>query len=129
MNKTIVQGKWRRVRGNLKTEWGRLTDNDRRQIDGKIDQMVGLVQERYGYTQERAAKVLTHYLGDYGKRSPKRVTTPAKKWGPAMSLIGLLSLTVMGWFFFSRFLTDAADIPAVEFNEAEYLDSPEEELV
>ena len=35
MNKIILQGKWRQLRGNLKTEWGRFTENDRRQLDGK----------------------------------------------------------------------------------------------
>lgn len=128
MNKTILQGKWRRMRGNLKTEWGRLANNDRRQIDGKIDQMVGLVQERYGYTQSRAAKVLTHYLGDYSKRRHHQAGRSAKLWGPALTLVGLFGLTAMGWFFFSRFLVETPTVSEPPMTEPNYVISPEMDL-
>lgn len=129
MNKTILQGKWRQMRGNLKTEWGRLTDNDRRQLDGKFEQMVGLVQERYGYTQERAAKLLTRYLRAYGKRSHSRAQRPTKMWLPTMALVGVFGLTAVGWLFFSRFLAESPDLTPEQATAPEYLASPEAELV
>lgn len=126
MNKTILQGKWRQARGNLKTEWGRLTDNERRQLDGKIDHMVGLVQERYGYTQDRAAKTLAHYLGSYGKRRQSRAADHARLWFPAMAVVGLFSLATAGWFFFSRFLVSTPSELNPEVSaELEALTSPE----
>jgi len=126
MNKTILQGKWRRVRGNLKTEWGRLTDNDRRLIDGKIDQMVGLVEERYGYTQDRAAKMLAHYLGSYGKRRQIRAANRTQVWFPVMSVVGLFSLATAGWFFFTRFLASTPTELTPEVSaELESLANPE----
>lgn len=128
MNKTILRGKWRQMRGNLKTEWGRLTDNDRRQLDGKFDQMVGLVQERYGYTQSHAAKLLTRYLAAYGKRSGKRASTAPTMWLPAMAVLGVFSLAAMGWFFFTQFLADSADVAPTETAEPEALASPEAEF-
>ncbi|MEZ4674748.1 MAG: CsbD family protein [Caldilineaceae bacterium] len=64
----MIRGKLRQARGGLKAEWGRLTEDDRRMLDGKIDQLVGLFQERYGYTQERAAAALEHYLGGRAKK-------------------------------------------------------------
>lgn len=114
------------MRGNLKTEWGRLTENDRRQLDGKLDQMMGLVQERYGYTQEGAAKLLTRYLGDYGKR---RVTPPPRMWFPALTLAGIFGLTAMGWFFYSRFLTETPTVREEKVAEPDYVISPEMDLV
>ena len=128
MNKTILQGKWRRMRGNLKTEWGRLTENDRRQLDGKLEQMLGLVQERYGYTQEGAANLLTHYLGDYGKRRHAQRITPATLWRPAMAVLGIGSLSAMGWFFFSRFLTATPPVTPEPLPEEDYFTSPEMDL-
>ena len=129
MNKTILQGKWRQLRGNLKTEWGRFTENDRRQLDGKIDQMVGLVQERYGYSQERATNLLSRYLGAYGKRTTKPVVMPVKVWAPAVTVAGLFGLAAMGWFFFSRFLAENPEINAAPMATEDYVTSPEMELV
>lgn len=126
MNKTILQGKWRRTRGNLKTEWARLTDNDRQMLEGKIDQMVGVVQERYGYTQSRASKVLARYLHDYSKRSHKRAEASAKMWGPALSVVGLFSLATMTWFVFRRFW---AEDPAAQSTAPDYVASPEADLI
>jgi len=117
------------MRGNLKTEWGRFTENDRRQLDGKIDQMVGLVQERYGYTQEGATKLLTRYLGAYGKRAHKPVAMPVKGWAPAFTVAGLFGLAAMGWFFFSRFLAENPEVNAPPMSEEDYVTSPEMELV
>lgn len=94
------------MRGGLKTEWGRLTDNDRRLLDGKLDQMVGLFQERYGYTQERATKAVTHYLGGHGKRSRSSTTGLRKAWLPGLWVVGLLGLGTALWFFQARFLAE-----------------------
>lgn len=127
MNKKILQGKWRRMRGNLKMEWGRLTENDRRQLDGKLDQMLGLVQERYGYTQEGATKVLTHYLGDYHKR--RQVTPPTTAWLPMLTVAGTVSLAAIGWFFFSRFLVETPPSRAEKATPSDYVISPEMELM
>lgn len=117
------------MRGNLKTEWGRFTENDRRQLDGKIDQMVGLVQERYGYTQEGAAKLLTRYLGAYGKRTPRPMTMPVKVWAPAFTIASLFGLAAMGWFFFSKFLAENPEVNTAPMSEEDYVTSPEMELV
>lgn len=127
MNKTILQGKWRRMRGNLKMEWGRLTENDRRQLDGKLDQMLGLVQERYGYTQEGATKVLTRYLGDYHKR--RQAPPPTTAWLPLLTVAGTISLAAIGWFFFSRFLVETTPSHPAQATIPDYVTSPEMELM
>lgn len=116
------------MRGNLKTEWGRLTENDRRQLDGKLEQMLGLVQERFGYTQEGAANLLTHYLGAYGKRRHAQQITPATVWRPGLALLGIFSLSAVGWFFFSRFLTKTAPATLEPLPEEDYFTSPEMDL-
>ena len=109
MNKTILRGKWRQIQGNLKSEWGRLTDNDRRTLDGKIDQMVGLFQERYGYTQERATQAFTHYLGTKtGKKVPV-TTTAARPWLPIVTVTTLVGMVTLGWFVMKQLGEAAAD--------------------
>ena len=34
--------------------WGKLTDDDLDKVAGKYDQLIGLLQEKYGYTREQA---------------------------------------------------------------------------
>jgi len=102
MNRTMLRGKWRQARGGMKAEWGRLTDNDRRMLDGKIDQMLGLFQERYGYTQERASDALKHYLGGHANRRPKvSVKVPQGRF-MIVSTVGLIIVAIAGWFTFAK---------------------------
>lgn len=124
LNKTILQGKWRRLRGGLKREWGHLTDNDRQQLDGKIDQMVGLFQERYGYTQERAVQAITHYLERYGQNDGATVDT-VQAWRPAVVLMGLFGLAMLAGYFFKPFWTRQIDSLANELGGEETETSPE----
>jgi len=56
MNEDILKGKWAQVKGHVKSWWGRMTDDDIEQIDGKFESLVGKVQERYGHTREAAEK-------------------------------------------------------------------------
>jgi uncharacterized protein YjbJ (UPF0337 family) len=66
MNQAILEGKWRRLRGNVKGRWGKLTGNNLKRIEGRVDQMIGLLQERKGYTRQRAEEELDHYLDRFG---------------------------------------------------------------
>ncbi len=54
MNKDILQGKWREMKGKVKEQWGKLTDDDLDKIDGKSEQLLGLLQQRYGYARDEA---------------------------------------------------------------------------
>jgi len=54
MNSDILQGQWKQLRGNIKTSFGKLTDDDLLQAEGNADKMLGLLQERFGYTKEQA---------------------------------------------------------------------------
>ena len=54
MNTDQIQGNWKQIKGKIKEQWGKLTDDDLTAIDGRKDQLVGKLQERYGYTKEQA---------------------------------------------------------------------------
>jgi len=54
MNEDILSGKWKQLRGKAKERWGELTDDELDQIEGKRDQVIGLIQEKYGYAREKA---------------------------------------------------------------------------
>ncbi len=54
MNKDIVKGKWNQLKGEVKVQWGKLTDDELDEIAGNYDKMVGKLQEKYGYQKEQA---------------------------------------------------------------------------
>lgn len=49
-----IEGNWAQLKGKVKEQWGKLTDDDIDIIEGKRDQLVGKLQEKYGYSKERA---------------------------------------------------------------------------
>lgn len=50
MNKQIIEGNWMQVKGAVREQWGKLTDDDMDVIAGKRDQLIGKIKERYGKT-------------------------------------------------------------------------------
>ena len=65
MNKDIVVGKWKQMRGEAKSWWGKLTDDDLDRAAGKFDVLAGMLQEKYGYTRERAAEEIDKRVAAY----------------------------------------------------------------
>ena len=65
MNKNILEGKWKQMRGEAKAWWGKLTDNDLDRIAGKFEVLVGLLQEKYGYTRQQATDEIDKRVTDY----------------------------------------------------------------
>jgi len=54
MNWDIAKGNWKEFKGKVKQHWGELTDDDLSLIEGKRDQLVGMVQRRYGIAKDEA---------------------------------------------------------------------------
>ena len=49
-----IKGSWTQTKGAVKEQWGKLTDDDLLEIQGRRDQLVGKIQTRYGISQEEA---------------------------------------------------------------------------
>jgi uncharacterized protein YjbJ (UPF0337 family) len=56
MNWDQLEGKWKQMKGSVRTRWGKLTDDDLETIAGQKDQLVGKIQERYGIHKDEAQK-------------------------------------------------------------------------
>ena len=56
MQWNTIQAKWNQVKGNVREKLGELTDDDLEMAAGKRDKLIGKVQERYGYSQTKAAE-------------------------------------------------------------------------
>jgi len=53
MNWDLIQGDWKQFAGKIKIQWGKLTDDDLTQINGKEEELEGKIQERYGYAKDK----------------------------------------------------------------------------
>jgi uncharacterized protein YjbJ (UPF0337 family) len=62
MNRNILEGNWKQIRGTIREKWGELTDDELDQIAGKRDKLAGVLQERYGYTQMEAERQIDDFL-------------------------------------------------------------------
>lgn len=61
MNEDTVKGNWKQLKGKIREQWGKLTDDDLDVIAGKRDQLLGKIQERHGIAREEAEKQLEQW--------------------------------------------------------------------
>ena len=62
MNSDTFAGQWKQLKGDIKTKWGKLTDDDLMKAEGSYDKVLGSIQERYGYKRDQAERELTEWL-------------------------------------------------------------------
>jgi uncharacterized protein YjbJ (UPF0337 family) len=65
MNQDIFEGKWKQFRGDVKKWWGDLTDDDLQQVEGNRDKLVGKLQERYGWTRDKAEREVNERFNEF----------------------------------------------------------------
>ena len=56
-----IEGSWRELRGNVKQQWGKLTDDDLDVIGGKRQELVGRLQKKYGLAKEEAERQVNDF--------------------------------------------------------------------
>jgi len=93
-----VNKDWKRTRKALKKQWEKLTDTEVHHIDNQLDDLVDMLQDRYGETWEDATSALERYLGDYRERTRSAIDTTLHRrqnkmrtspWLWALLLVGL----------------------------------------
>jgi uncharacterized protein YjbJ (UPF0337 family) len=69
MNQDRINGRWKQLKGKVKEQWGRLTDDDLDVIAGRRDQLLGRIQQRHGLAKDEADRELRSFEGrDPGQR-------------------------------------------------------------
>jgi len=56
MNEDTFKGQWMQLKGKIREQWGKLTDDDVDQIQGKSEQLIGKLQNRYGIARDEAER-------------------------------------------------------------------------
>lgn len=62
MNSDQFEGQWHQLKGSLKSQWGKLTDDDIDRIEGNREKLVGKVQSEYGKSKEEAKKEVNDFI-------------------------------------------------------------------
>lgn len=62
MNENIIKGKWLEIKGEVLKAWGRLNNDELDKTKGDINQIVGLIQQKYGDTQDKYNKKLNELI-------------------------------------------------------------------
>ena len=63
MNWNIIEGKWKEMSGSVQEQWGKLTNDELAEINGKKEKLEGMLQKKYGVTQEEATKQVDDWAG------------------------------------------------------------------
>ena len=61
-----MEGNWKQVKGKVKEQWGKLTDDDLDVIAGRQDQLEGKIREWYGYAKDKAKQEIDAWYNRQG---------------------------------------------------------------
>ncbi len=56
MNRDVIEGNWKQLKGSVKQQWGKLTDDTIDRINGDREVLSGKIQEAYGVGRDEAKK-------------------------------------------------------------------------
>lgn len=55
-NDNVAKGRWQQMKGEIQKAWGRLTDDELNQTEGDLTRLGGLIQQKYGLTQDEVRR-------------------------------------------------------------------------
>jgi uncharacterized protein YjbJ (UPF0337 family) len=61
-----IEGNWKQFKGQVKEQWGKLTDDELDEIAGRRDQLEGKIQERDGLAKDQVRDDVDTWM----KRNP-----------------------------------------------------------
>jgi uncharacterized protein YjbJ (UPF0337 family) len=62
MNTDVLKGQWHQLKGAVKSQWGKLTDDDLDRASGDAEKLIGRIQERYGYARDQAKREVDDFM-------------------------------------------------------------------
>ena len=69
MNDDVFGGLWKQLKGQVRQQWGKLTDDDLETLGGSKDEVIGRIQERYGWEREKAEMEVNDFFNRHSSSS------------------------------------------------------------
>jgi uncharacterized protein YjbJ (UPF0337 family) len=67
MNRDTLKGQWTQLKGKVREQWGKLTDDEIDQMQGNAEILIGKIQERYGRSREEAEREFDSWYRQYDR--------------------------------------------------------------
>ncbi len=65
-NRDVARGNFKQIKGKIKQQWGKLTDDEIDQMEGNADILAGKLQERYGLQRDEAERQAKEFRSQHG---------------------------------------------------------------
>jgi uncharacterized protein YjbJ (UPF0337 family) len=62
MNREYLRGNWNQLKGKVRRQWGKLTDDELDIIQGDQEILIGKIQEHYGRSRDQAEREVREWL-------------------------------------------------------------------
>lgn len=62
MNRETLSGDWMKIKGLIHTQWGKLTDDDLMEAQGRYESLVGAIQKHYNLAKDKAEEAVNDFL-------------------------------------------------------------------
>lgn len=79
MNRDQIEGNWKQLKGRVREQWGRLTDDQLDVIAGRRERLSGTLQEIYGLSLEEAERQIKAF--EKAQRAVAEATTEPRRHG------------------------------------------------
>lgn len=79
MNENIIKGKWKEIKGEIVKSWGKITEDELDQTKGDMMKVAGLVQQKYGETQESIRERLNRFITNIKPDNKNEQPNPNKE--------------------------------------------------
>jgi uncharacterized protein YjbJ (UPF0337 family) len=71
MNEDVIKGKWKEIKGEIKTLWGKVTDDELDKNTGNLESIAGIIQQRYGNKKEEIQDKLQNIASKITKKTDR----------------------------------------------------------
>lgn len=117
MNKEIFNTQWQQLRINILDRWNKLTDEDLKQINGRYDQLISKIQEKYGISREDIEDQFRNWKPNLRFESERREASTARVENEEGSSLGKwLVAAGIPFLFLLGYLGTHYNTPAVKDN-------------
>jgi uncharacterized protein YjbJ (UPF0337 family) len=72
-NENIIKGKWLEIKGEIQKAWGKLTNDEIEKTKGDATAITGLIQQKYGDSQEAASKKVSEVFKKFEGKKEKTI--------------------------------------------------------
>ena len=69
MNEDILKGKWTELKGEIRSKWGNMTDDELDKSNGNVVSIIGLIQQKYGAKKEEVQEQMNGIMAKFAQKT------------------------------------------------------------